>query len=225
MVSSPDFIKASGKDKKEDSEEPKAMWQVHDALCNYDAVMHSLWPTNFAPIVIRRVLADQRYGELVCSEEKDRVLLVSRFFNAVTKENAGRATRRQAPMPYDLAKKKWDRIVCASFPRVISGSLEAQRIERAAEHSTRGRGGGRGNRGNAGGGGGRGGRNSTPRASFRGGPVCFAFNQAGGCGKIQVQGGCKDNAVPPNTYHHVCNFLTKATSMYCLKAHARHNSH
>jgi len=149
MVSSPDFVKASTSDRRDDYEEPKAMWQVHEALYNYDVLMHSLWPTNYAPLVIRHVLVEQRYGELACSAEKDRVKLISRFFNAITKENSGRATRRQEPMSFDLAKKKWDRIVCASFPRPLAGALGANRKDHSVHES--GRGGGVSGRGGGGG--------------------------------------------------------------------------
>ena len=61
---SPNFIKTKKQDKKEGDDEPTQVWQVNDALVNYAAVMHSLWPTNFAPLVIQKILVDSRYGVL-----------------------------------------------------------------------------------------------------------------------------------------------------------------
>jgi hypothetical protein len=220
MVCSPDFVKSSAKEKSDENEDPKGIWQIHEALVNYATLMHVLWPYHYAFIVIWRLLVEVRFGELISG---NRVAVVTRFFNAITKENIGRATRGQEPLDFDSAKKKWDRIVCASFPKTVPGSAAATQQERSRLPA-----GGRGG-GNAGG---RGGqqkaRNVTPRASFRGGPVCFAFNQVGGCGRPAAPGGggCTDNGVtPPRLYHHVCNFFTKATNAHCLKQHPRHNNH
>jgi hypothetical protein len=61
---SPNFIKTKKQDKKEGDDEPTQVWQVNDALVNYAAVMHSLWPTNFAPLVIQKSLVDSRCSVL-----------------------------------------------------------------------------------------------------------------------------------------------------------------
>jgi hypothetical protein len=94
MVCSPDFLKTAGsKDKKEDGDDPKGIWQIHEALVNYATLMHVLWPYHYAWLNIWRLLVEVRFGELVSADERDRAALVTRFFNAVTKENSGRATR------------------------------------------------------------------------------------------------------------------------------------
>lgn len=62
QLQSPNFIKTKKHDKKDSDEEPTQVWQVHDALANYMTVMHNLWPTNYAPIVIQRILVDNRWA-------------------------------------------------------------------------------------------------------------------------------------------------------------------
>jgi hypothetical protein len=222
-VCSPDFVKTAAKGKGDENDDPKGMWQIHEALVNYATLMHVLWPYHYAFLVIYRLLVEVRFGELISGNERDRVAVVTRFFNAITKENSGRATRGQEPLDFDSAKKKWDRIVSASFPKTVSGPATIAHQERN-RLTTGSRGGsmagGRGGQQKA--------RNSTPRASFKGGPVCFGFNQVGGCGRPAAPGagGCTDNSVtPPRLYHHVCNFFTKSTNAHCLKLHARYNNH
>jgi hypothetical protein len=220
MVCSPDFLKTAGsKDKKEEGDDPKGIWQIHEALVNYATLMHVLWPYHYAWLNIWRLLVEVRFGELVSADERDRAALVTRFFNAVTKENSGRATRKQEPLSFDDVKKKWERIVSASFPRVAAKPAAApQNNNRGQSGAGRGAGPGRGGLQR--------GRVATPRASFKGGPVCFAYNQVGGCGRPTAPGGCVDNgATPPRLYHHVCNFLTRATNNFCLKQHPRHSNH
>ncbi len=221
MVCSPDFLKTAGsKDKKDDSDDPKGIWQIHEALVNYATLMHVLWPYHYAWLNIWRLLVEVRFGELVSADERDRTTLVTRFFNAVTKENSGRATRKQEPLSFDDVKKKWERIVSASFPRVAAAKPAAapQNNNRGQPGAVRGAGQGRGGLQR--------GRVATPRASFKGGPVCFAYNQVGGCGRPTAPGGCVDNgSTPPRLYHHVCNFLTRATNNFCLKQHPRHSNH
>jgi hypothetical protein len=190
MVCSPDFLKTSGKDKKEDSDDPKGIWQIHEALVNYATLMHVLWPYHHAWLVIWRLLVEVRFGELVSADERDRTALITRFFNAVTKENSGRATRNQEPLCFDDVKKKWERIVSASFPRAAAKpAATPQNGNRGQAGATRGGGPGRG--------GVQRGRVATPRATFKGGPVCFAFNQVGGCGRPTAPGGCLDNGITP----------------------------
>lgn len=57
QLQSPNFVKTKRKDGEDG---PTEIWQVHDALTNYAALMHSLWPTNFAPLVIQKILVDSR---------------------------------------------------------------------------------------------------------------------------------------------------------------------
>jgi hypothetical protein len=78
MVCSPDFLKTDGrKDKKEDSDDPKGIWQIHEALVNYATLMHVLWPYHYAWLNIWRLLVEVRFGELVSADERDRTALVT----------------------------------------------------------------------------------------------------------------------------------------------------
>jgi len=132
---------------------------------------------------------------------------MTRFFDAVVQENAGRAVRRQPPLDYDQAKKKWDRMVTASFPRTVPGSMVAMVAERTAKEAAR-------KSGNQP-------QQTPPRPLFKGGLVCYAFNQPAGCGRVASSIGCKDGAVGGKEFHHVCTFYNRKTSKYCYAAHSK----
>lgn len=60
MLQGPNFIKVKKTDKRDEEDEPVGIWQIHEAMCNYSAVMHTLWPYNYAPLVLTQVLVDNR---------------------------------------------------------------------------------------------------------------------------------------------------------------------
>lgn len=131
---------------------------------------------------------------------------MTRFFDAVVQENAGRAVRRQPPLDYDQAKKKWDRIVNASFPRTVPGSMLAMVAEKTAVREAAKKASG---------------QQTPPRPLFKGGLVCYAFNQAAGCGRVASGSGCKEGGGGGKEFHHVCTFYDRKTSKYCYAAHSK----
>ena len=152
------------------------------------------------------------------SDEKTRVALLARFIDAVIHDNCGRAVRGEEPMSYEQTRKKWDRIVCASFPKQMAGTTSAMAHDRQKEHAAKRSGSKFGAGGKK--------KTETPRALYRGGLVCHAYNSATGCGREQVAGspgGCK--TTDGRAFHHVCNFFTSATRKHCFEHHPKFANH
>ena len=65
---------------KIDWAEPSEVRQLQEATLNYATVMQILWPFDYGPLVIMRVLIECRWGEAAGADEKLRVQLVSRYY-------------------------------------------------------------------------------------------------------------------------------------------------
>jgi hypothetical protein len=85
---------------------------LQEVVANYASVMQILWPMDYSPSVISRVLIDARWGEVI-EEDKLRTAVVKRFFSEVIRENCGRAVRREPPMVYSEAREKWLQVLKA----------------------------------------------------------------------------------------------------------------
>ena len=88
-------LKVSQEDKS-DWAEPGEVRQLQVAVLNYATVMQILWPFDYGPLVIMRVLIESRWGEAGGGSEKSRIQLVSRFFNEVVKEEQRAGGERRA---------------------------------------------------------------------------------------------------------------------------------
>ena len=66
-------------------------------------------------------------------------------------------------------------------------------------------------------------RNTAQRATFRGNPVCFTYNNGRKCATEVNNGrGCKKDG---SFYEHRCNFFLRNEKKYCLQAHCRVQGH
>ena len=214
--------------------EPTEVRQLQEAVLNYATVMHILWPFDFGPLVIMRVLIECRWGEAAGSDEKARIMIVSRFFNEIVKENSGRAVRGEPPADFEKARAKYSRIVMSTFPTLGHMSTAStggnNAVINSANANNRNQGGAR--KGGrpfipGGGGGGNGGANgglNAPKAVHNGRPVCFNLNQASGCGRRQ---GAADACLGPKgaLFAHYCNFYDRAAGCFCLAQHPRVQFH
>ena len=63
---------------REDWTDPSEVRQLQEAVLNYAVVMQVLWPFDYGPMVIMRVLIESRWGEAAGSDDKERIRLVSR---------------------------------------------------------------------------------------------------------------------------------------------------
>ena len=199
---------------------------LQEAVANYSSIMQVLWPLDYGPAVIHRVLIDARWGEMI-AEDKLRTAVVKRFFAEVVRENCGRAVRREVPMVYKEAKEKWNQIVENYVP-------QADRVSNLGSRGAAG-GGNSGQGGNGGGGKASGGQKNSgkghsklrpnrPIAMVQGIQVCYGFNEQKGCQRPLVRANvCKD--VKNNSFAHVCNWWENGTGKYCLQAHPRTGNH
>ncbi len=203
-----------------DLAEPAEIRHLQEAVVNYMTVNHVLWPFDYGPLVILRVLVENRWGEAAGADMRERVHLVSRFFNEVVSENSGRAVRGEPPLDYEKVRGKWTRQVETTYPQLgylVSsgpGPAASQPGAPAGKQPSKGK--------SAQGQGGSGSKDSgnVPRAMQSGRPVCYAFNQREGCkrqrGAIDA---CRDAS--GKLYAHYCNFYDKSRKAHCLAVHPR----
>jgi hypothetical protein len=190
-------------------------------IANYATIMHAIWPLDYTPLVLVRVLTEGRWGEAAGGDRKSQMELVKRFFNDISRENSGRAVRGEHPLDYGQCKARWGKALESQQTSGSGGGGAANRAGaglgkqgvKAASTASAGRGG-------ASGGGLR-----TPPARINGLPVCYNFNQAGGCSGRDRQGpnACKDKK--GNVYAHYCNWWDVKANKHCLKPHPRVSNH
>jgi uncharacterized membrane protein YgcG len=223
---------------------------VEEALMNFVAVLRHLHPADYSGLVIQRVMAEAAWAEGAGSNMKERVSLLRKFFDEVMRENSGRAVRQEAPLTCELARNRWARIVAAACPQlsllgmgggqmvVFGSAAKPAGFQNRGNAGGGGSGGGQGRGGGAAAGGGGAGNSGaagqrgqgvvmrTP-ARFNGVPVCFGYNNKGGCRRAAPGANtCKDG----NTiFAHVCNFYIKGVGgkadSHCLGPHSRVGNH
>jgi len=206
-----------------DLAEPAEVRHLQEAVCNYMTVCHVLWPFDYGPLVIFRVLVENRWGEAAGADMRERVGLVTRFFNEVVSDNSGRAVRGEPPLEYEKVRAKWSRQVELSFPQLSflgSAAAAAAATGTGGAKAKAGRD-GRDSRGQQGAG--KGGLN-TPRAMHNNRLVCYAFNQKDGCKRPRgAADACKD--ANGKLFAHYCNNFDRVKGTHCLAMHPRCANH
>jgi hypothetical protein len=201
------------KDSSRSSElaEPAEVRHLQEAVVNYMTACHVLWPFDYGPFVILRVLVENRWGEAAGGDMRDRASLVCRFFNEIVSDNSGRAVRGEPPLDYEKVRGKWCRLVETAFPQL--GYLAAATGGQASRQQEKGT---SKNKTAAADGGGKNG----PRAMHNGRAVCFAFNLREGCKRQRgAVDACKD--ATGRLYAHYCNYFDKKKGAHCLAVHPR----
>ena len=213
-------VKSSQEDKGNWSE-PAEVRQLQVAVLNYATVMQILWPFDYGPLVLMRVLIESRWGETGGGNEKSRIQLVSRFFNEVVKENSGRAVRGEPPVDFERARSKWSRLVGENTLPGGGGAPPGEAKQSQAGSGSRQfqrQGGGGGGNGAANGG------LRIPKVLHNNRPLCFGYNQASGCGrKPGASDACKD--YKGSLFAHYCNYFDRSTGQHCLRQHPRVQFH
>jgi hypothetical protein len=200
-----------------------------EAVANYTNIMQVLWPLDYGPAVINRVLIDARWGELI-AEDKLRTAVIKRFFAEVVRENCGRAVRGEVPMIYKEAREKWAQILENYVPQADRVSTLGGRAAGGGGNSNQGGGSGGGGGSKAGGGQKSSGkgfsklRPNRPIAMIQGIQVCYGYNDQKGCQRPFVRANvCKD--AKNNWFAHVCNWWDSGANKYCLMPHPRSANH
>jgi hypothetical protein len=206
------------------------LW-LQQGLLNYAAIMHSLWPTDYSPHVMLRILAECKWGEAAGGDRKQQMELVKRFFNDIARENSGRAVRGEAPLDYAQCRARWAKGLESMYPQLaVLTSAVCTKAGGSNGGTAAGNagssGGGAGSGGKGGGkGGNAGGLRGAPPAKVNGLDVCYAFNQAAGCTGRDRQGPHACKAKNGTVYAHYCNWFDTKSGKHCLKQHSRASSH
>ena len=197
--------------------DPASIGQVQEALLNYACLLQSVWPSEATALIMMKVLT--KYKWLANVDDSKRASLVCKLFEDVSRQNAGRATNKEAPLSADEQEEVLKSILLRNNIR------PEVPIEDNTKSQTR-------NQGRQGGyGSGSANRQSFKQASARktfptakskdGKGVCYGFNDmnGGSCRNTREGNGCKTAAGVQLA--HVCNHFDKTKQVYCLGAHPR----
>ena len=206
-----------------DWEAPTKLKGVQEALLSHAAISRSLWPMDYTPEVVGKVLVRADWGG-AGESDANKAAVITAFFNTLMVENASEAVKKGPPADYRRAKEVWMTVMENHGGGTGQGG---------GKHGSGGGQGGSGQGGgNGGGGGGQGSRSSggqgggggrfmpggTRPAVARVGSVfvCHRFNEAVGCGRVAQGQGCK--GANNQMFAHNCNARKKDGS-FCLGLH------
>ena len=203
---------------------------VQEAFCNFGAVYHNLWPNDPTPNAFWRTLIDYNWGSSL-RNPKLQERLICDYFEKVTKKNANRAVRKEAPC--DQAKHEdVFRQICRDlkvnpddllFGIVHTPVAGPKKATHSASKTQKAQGGGAGKSGAK--------AAAAKPTDKRGWPtyeglgVCFGFNsveEAKKCKNTAHEKGCegKDKQGAKKIYAHVCSNWLEGKG-YCLGAHKK----
>jgi hypothetical protein len=95
------FGKTSVKPGKGQSGKYADKQQLEEAVINYGALMHAIWPLDYSIFALWRVLMEAKWGEVATNDEKKRSEIVIEFFNGILAENCSRAVHSQYPVVFE----------------------------------------------------------------------------------------------------------------------------
>ena len=200
-------------------EDPSNLSQCQDAMLNFQAVQQQLWPMDPTPTILLKVLTKYKWIQNGDSL-KDKVAAATAFFNALMRENAGRAVRGETVMSFteqELLMKDTltsHGISCA-VPIIRIPKFDPPAHNSKKVNDTRSSSNFNSSRKPSGGGG------KFQTAKVGGNACCYAFNDVGGChSNTQQRNGCKDSS--GREFAHYCNLFVQASQAHCLKPHPRH---
>jgi hypothetical protein len=220
MFHGANYAKRPGKDTDagldRDWDAPGKLMAVQEAVVNYSTICRALWPMDYTPDVVLRVMVANKWAASTGEPDATKMSIVAKFFDTLMLENAANALKKKAPADYRRAREIYARAV------ELHGGMTEQKET-----------GGSGTREPDGGAAHKGQTNSGGRAQNRPGSgpgqkrpppkmgnffVCYRYNEKNGCDR-QLQGqGCKG----PNgqVFAHACTYV-KQTGDYCLGYHSK----
>ena len=216
-------------------EDPCSLAEVTDSILNYITILHQLWPLDPTGTIMLRVINKYKWIN-VATDLKDKVSVITAFFNAVLQDNAGRSVREETILSF----KEQEEIMKLSLTaHNLPNSVPTGRIPRHDQdqgnrgkrfsninpppsnqsyNSTNNRNNsGRYNTGNHVNGKRPNNPNTRPRASFNNLGVCYSYNNDN-CKNPSSQHGCKNGN---RDLAHVCNVWVEAQKSFCLANHPR----
>ena len=227
---------------------------VQEAVYNYVALLRSLHPADYGGLVILKVLTDAGWGVNIGDSDKQRVGILRRFFDEVTRENSGRAVRHETPLTVEQGKARWLKTVAAVLPNLSYLGM-GQQMAAMSVGGGKTKAGKQGKGGGSGGGGGGGGGGSSVQAGFKQNQQGHqkqnqgAAGAGGGGGGLMLRTPARHNGMPvcfgynngnctrlapgaqakqcvdgSMTFAHVCNFYVKGVG-HCLADHPKVKNH
>ena len=222
-------------------EDPCSLAEVTDSILNYITVLHQLWPYDPTGVMMFRVINKYKWIT-VATELKEKVSVITAFFNAVLQDNAGRSVREETILNFkeqeEILKSS---LVAHNLPSTVptgrssradldrgKGRFNANSYNSQPNNSNSQAGHSRshgrnhsnntvGNNSGNNGGNRRNLSNTRPRASFNNLGVCHGFNNDN-CKNPTTQHGCKSNG---RELAHVCNVWVDAQKGFCLAGNPR----
>ena len=197
-------------------EEPSTLSHIQDAIVNYQATLHHLWPMDPTAIILLKVL--NKYKWINSGDSlKDKVAACTSFFNSVMRENAGRAVRGETVMNFNEQELLLKDILAAHG---ISGSVPIGRIPKLDPPKP--------NFNKK--------QDKLPRQSSGKKPAqntnkfqvarlgnlgcCYSFNDNVCHNTTKTTAGCKDSM--GREFAHNCNRFLANKQAHCLGDHPRH---
>lgn len=193
-------------------EEPATLSQVQDAVLNFQAVLYSLWPMDPTAIIILKVL--NKYRWISAGDNlNDKVKAASTFFNAVMRDNAGRAVRGELVMSFDEQERLLKDVLVSSgisstIPIGRIPKTDVQRSIKQPQQSFKNPVAGKTSAG----------KFQVARVGNLG--VCYSYNDNTCKNATKTTAGCKD--AQNREFAHNCNRFITSKQVHCLGDHPRH---
>ena len=213
--------------------ERATLHEVQDGVLNYRAAMFCIWPQDYTPIVIEKVLLGEHWGDKIGGDERRRCTAVRRFFDEVMMLNCSNAVNDLPPVDFTTAAAVWTRIAAAFGPITNYGGDRGGGDRSGGDRNSGNSRPGGGNRGRGSSRGRPGNRGSaaqqvkgapppgTAAARVNGVECCWPFNSASGCSRPAGPNSSTCRHGSYLVFAHFCNFWDASTSAYCLQAHSR----
>ena len=211
-------------------EDPSSMSEVTESLLNYSTVLQQLWPYDPTALIMLRLINKYKWIN-VSTDMKEKISVITMFFNSVLQDNAGRSVRgetvlnckeQEEMLKTALIAHNLQSSVPTSRPRADTESRNRTRFNQPAQNQHFNTGnfkiGGRKKNFSANSSGQfSSSSQSRPRASFNNLSVCYSYNSEN-CKNPPSSAGCKNGS---RELAHVCNVWMSNQNAYCLASHPR----
>lgn len=199
-----------------DWDAPEKLRTAQEAVVNYGAISRALWPMDYTPDVVLRVMVTNNWAAGAGQSDAARMSIVAKFFDTLMLENAAGALKRKAPADYRRAKEIYARAL--ELHGIVGDRRETLHAEpREVENVPAPKGpGGPGSRPANKPGGWQGNKRPPPKVGsiF----VCYRYNDPVGCNRQQQGQGCK--GLKGQVFAHACAAI-KQNGDYCLGGHSK----
>jgi len=118
-------------------EDPCTLAEVTDSILNYITILHQLWPLDPTGTMILRVINKYKWIS-VASDLKDKVWVITAFFNGVLQDNSGRSVRKETILSF---KEQEEIMKMSLIAHNLPSTVPTGRIQRHdQDHFNRGKG-------------------------------------------------------------------------------------